>query len=498
MKFLVRDMDIATGGPLISIINFKDAEELDLHSGDRVRINCGRKKAVAIVDFAESKKVLQRGKIGLFEELLKKLGVKNNDMVSLKLVKKPKSIKYIRKTLDGGKLNPKEIREIIEDIVNNRLSEVELAYFVVASSTHIMSVDEIVALTKAMIDTGDILKLKHRNVIDKHCIGGVAGNRTTMIVVPIVAATGLVIPKTSSRSITSAAGTADTMEVLTNVSHSLKNIKRIVNKTGGCLVWGGSLNLAPADDKIIRVEHPLNLDARSQLLASILAKKASVSAKHVLVDIPVGKGAKIHSKKRALILKKQFESIGKKLGMHINVIITNGSEPVGNGLGPVLEARDVLYVLKGDKRMPLDLKKKSLKLAGIMLEMGKKAKKGEGAKLARETLESGKAYDKFIEIIEAQGGKEISPDKLKLAKFKRNIKAKKRGKITHIDNAIISKVARIAGAPADKEAGIYLYVRKNMRVKKGELLFTIYSNSKAKLRFAVNMFKEINGIDIKS
>ncbi|MBL7051072.1 AMP phosphorylase [Candidatus Woesearchaeota archaeon] len=498
MKFLVRDMDIATGGPLISIINFKDAEELDLHSGDRVRLNCGRKKAIAIVDFAESKKALPRGKIGLFEELIKKLNVKNNDKISLKLVEKPKSIRYIRKTLDGEKLNPKEIRIIIEDIVNNRLSEAELAYFVAASYTHIMSINETVALTKAMINTGDVLKLKCRNVIDKHCIGGVAGNRTTMIIMPIIAAAGLIIPKTSSRSITSPAGTADTMEVLTNVSHSLEDIKKIIKKTNGCLVWGGSLNLAPADDKIIKVEHPLNLDARSQLLASILAKKASVSAKHVLVDIPVGKGAKIHSKKRALILKKQFELIGKKLGMQIYVVITNGSEPVGKGLGPVLEARDVLYVLKGDKRMPVDLKKKSIRLAGIMLEMGKKAKKGEGVKLAREILESGKAYDKFIEIIKAQGGKEISPDKLKLAKFKRNIKAEKRGKVMHIDNATIAKVARIAGAPADKEAGIYLYVRKNMQVKKGEVLFTIYSNSKAKLKFAVNTFKEIGGVVIKS
>ena len=361
-----------------------------------------------------------------------------------------------------------------------------------------MHIDETVALTKAMINTGDVLKLKQRNVVDKHCIGGVVGNRTTMIVVPIVAAVGITIPKTSSRSITSPAGTADTMEVLTNVSHSLKDIKKIIKKTNGCLVWGGALNLAPADDTIIRVEHPLNLDARSQLLASILAKKASVSAKHVLVDIPVGKGAKIHSKNRALTLIKQFESIGKNLGMHIHVILTDGSEPVGNGLGPVLEARDVLYVLKGDKRMPLDLKKKSIKLAGLMLEMGKKAKKGEGEKLAKEILESGKAYSKFIGIIKAQGGKEISPDKLKLAKYKRNIKAEKRGKIMHIDNSAIAKVARIAGAPVDKEAGIYLHVRKNMKVKKGELLFTIYSNSKAKLRFAVNTFKEIGGVVIKN
>ena len=221
---------------------------------------------------------------------------------------------------------------------------------------HELDINESVSLTKAMINTGEILKLNKYPVMDMHCIGGVAGNRTTMIIVPIVASAGLTIPKTSSRSITSPAGTADTMEVLSNVSFSIKEIKKVIRKTNACLVWGGSVNLAPADDKIIRIEHPVSLDPEGQLLASILAKKRSASATHLLIDIPIGKGSKIENRKKALHLKRLFESISKKLGIKIKVIITDGSQPVGNGIGPGLEARDVLWVLKNDSKQPLDLK----------------------------------------------------------------------------------------------------------------------------------------------
>ena len=494
MKFIVKDMDIVTGGPLVAILNIKDAKYLDIHSGDRVMLTLGRRKSVAIIDIAESKKAVPPGKIGLFEELLDELNAKNKQTLSLHLVEKPKSIAFIRKKLDGERLNEKEINQIIDDIVKNRLSDAELAYFVSAFYTQITDAKETAFLTKAMIRTGDILHLRKKIIIDKHCIGGVAGNRTTLIVVPIIAAAGLVIPKTSSRSITSPAGTADTMEVIAPVSFSLKQIKRIVTKTNACMVWGGSLNLAPADDKVIRVEHPLNLDARSQLLASILAKKASVSATHVLVDIPVGKGAKIESRRMAINLKKNFESIGRKLGMYMKVVLTDGSEPIGNGLGPVLEARDVLYVLRNHEYAPSDLKKKSVELAGLMLEMGKKAKKGKGNAMALKIIESGKAYKKFMEIVKAQKGKEIDPSKIKLARFKYVVRSTKSGKIKHIDNKLISRIARGAGAPHDKEAGVYLRVKKNSKVKKGLPLFTIYANNKDKLKFSVNTYKDIGAV----
>jgi AMP phosphorylase len=496
-KLKVKDMNLASGGVLVAVLNEKDAFNFDLHHSDRLKLKNGRKEETVILDISESKKSVPRGQIGLFEEVIDSLNIKKGDIIEMIPAGKPLSLEHIKKKLDGYKLSKKEIEQIVWDITHNKLSESELTYFVAACYGNQLDMQETVWLTEAITKEGDILNIDRYPVMDKHCVGGVAGNRTTMIVVPIIAAAGLTIPKTSSRSITSPAGTADTVEVLTNVDVNIKQMKKIVEKTNGCLVWGGSLNLAPADDKIINVERPLSIDAKSQLLASVMSKKASVSATHLLIDIPVGFGSKITDSKKAIKLKKDFETISKKLGIKVKVIITDGKQPIGNGIGPGLEARDVLYVLRRDDRRPIDLEKKSLRLAGIMLELGGKSKKGEGIKDANLILKSGKAYNKFIEIIEAQGGKKIHPDKIKLGKFKFNLKAHKNGKIYSISSISISKIARIAGAPNDKGAGIYLYKHIGDKVKKGEIIFTVYAHNKLKLDFAKKTLKKINGVVIK-
>jgi len=495
-KLKVKDMDIATGGTLVALLNEKDANHLDLHSLDRIKVKKGKKVETVVLDIAESSKAVPEGQIGLFEEVLDSLDAKNNDNVEIIPAGKPRSIEYIKKKLDGKRLTKEEIDQIIWDIVHNKLTEIELTYFVAACYANRMDMEETVWLTKAMTHEREILKFKKYRLMDKHCLGGVAGNRTTMIVVPIVAAAGLTIPKTSSRSITSPAGTADTVEVLTNVCIDIERMKHIVEKTNGCLVWGGGLNLAPADDKIIQVERPLSIDAKSQLLASVMSKKASVSATHLLVDIPIGHGSKITSKEKAVTLKKNFEEVSKKLGIKAKVILTDGTQPIGNGIGPALEARDVLYILKGDYRKPSDLEKKSLMMAGILIEMGGKAKKGEGLKKAKDILESGQAYKKLVEIIKAQGGKEISPECIQIGKFTFDLKSDKNGKIKFIDNRTISKIARVAGAPEDKGSGIYLYRHVGDKVKKGEKIFTIYAQSKIKLDFAVKTLETLDGIKI--
>ncbi len=497
MRLKVKDVDIATGWPLVAVLNEIDALKLDLHHGDRIKIKKEKKRVIAIIDISESKKTVPSGQIGLYEEVLTKLNAKSGNFVDVSLVEKPASIQYIKKKLKGKELSYEEFYQIIDDIIKNKLSEIEITYFVSACYTKGLDLDETVSLTKAMVNTGEILKLAKYPVMDKHCIGGVAGNRTTMIVVPIIAAAGLTIPKTSSRSITSPAGTADTMEVLCNVCFSIKEIKNIVRKTNACLVWGGSVNLAPADDKIIRIEHPVSLDPDGQLLASILAKKKSVSATHLLVDIPVGKGAKIKSRKKAFHLKRLFEAISKKLGIKIMVVITGGSQPIGNGIGPALEARDVIWVFENDLRQPLDLREKSVKMAGLLLEIGGKAKKGAGAKKALKILESGSAYRKMMEIIKAQGGKKIKAEDINIGKFAYNFRAKKSGVITHIDNKSISKIARAAGAPLDKGAGIYLHKHVKEHIKRNEKIFTIHAKNRQKLSYAVNVLKKTDGIIIK-
>ncbi len=489
MKLKVKDLDISTGRSLVAILNEADAGKLDLHALDRIKILYGKKIETVMVNIAESDKSVKAGEIGLVEEVIRSLGVRNNAQVGIMLARKPLSLEHIKKKLDGKILSKDEIEQIVWDIVHNKLSDIELTYFVAACYSHSMSMKETIALTKAIAYQGDVFRVKRYPIVDKHCIGGIPGNRTSMILVPMIAAAGFTIPKTSSRSITSPAGTADTMEVLCNVCFDINRMKRIVSKINGCLVWGGALNLAPADDKIIHVEKPLGIDAESQLLASILAKKLSVSSTHVIIDIPVGRNTKIENKKDALELKNKFETVGKILGMHIEVVITYGDEPIGFGIGPALEARDVLYVLRRDEKRPIDLEEKCIMMAGRVFEMlGKR----NGRKIARDILESGKAYEKMKDIIRMQGGNpNITPEKIKLGKCVYSFKAKKSGKISMLNNYAFSKIARIAGAPVDKSAGIYLMKHVRDSVKKGETVFEIYADSDEKLRYAVDIANEM-------
>ena len=488
MKFRVKDMDIATGGIFVAILNQKDAHKLDLHSGDRILVADGQKSITCILDISESDRAVSDGKIGLFEEVLANLNVKHGAVVEVKFTGKPESVAHIRDKLFGKELRYREILHIMSDIAHDHLTDIEKTYFVAAGFVQGWTPEEIVHMTKAMVNTGKRLKFSPMT-LDKHCIGGVGGNRTTMVVVPIIAAAGFTIPKTSSRAITSPAGTADTMECLAQVELSEQKIKEVVRKTGACIIHGGSLLLAPADDKIIDVEHPLSIDAEGQLLASVMAKKYSVSATHVLIDIPMGKGTKAPTKKKGRHLKKMFELIGKKMGMKVKVILTDGSQPIGNAVGPLLEAQDVMSVLRNDPHAPPDLRKKALYMAGQLLEMTKKYKKGQGEKVAQDLLDSGQAFRKMKDIIEAQGRQ----NNCTVGRFSHQVKAPRAGIITAIDNETIAKIARISGAPHDKGAGLLLVKKVGSSVQKNEKLFNIYAESEFKIKLVKEYLQQTNG-----
>jgi thymidine phosphorylase len=198
-----------------------------------------------------------------------------------------------------------------------------------------MTSDELVALVSAMSRAGTQLRWDSPIVVDKHCIGGIPGNRTSMIVVPIVAAHGHTLPKTSSRAITSPAGTADTMEVLARVDVGIEEVKEVVSACNGCLVWGGHVNLSPADDILISVERPLSLDTREQMVASIMSKKLAAGSTHLLIDLPVGPASKLTNAMEAMRLRKLFEFVGDHFGISVEVITTDGRQPIGHGIGPV-------------------------------------------------------------------------------------------------------------------------------------------------------------------
>ncbi len=495
MKFTVKDLDIATAGPLVVVLHKKDAQLLDLHAGDRVLVKAQRKKSVVIVDISESSRHLKSGELGCFEEVLNKLNLKHSDTVELASARKPYSIDLIKCKLQGCTLSESQMDTIVKDIVNDELTEGELTYFVSGCYTNGLHLKETVALTKAIVKHGRQLSIPKGHIIDKHCVGGVPGNRTTLLVVPIIAAAGYMLPKTSSRSITSPAGTADTMEVLCNVTLPVEEITRIVKKINACIAWGGGVNLAAADDKLIRVRHPLSIDPEGMLLASILAKKKAVGASHVIIDIPVGKHTKIRTKKQAEHLKSEFYRVGKMIGIKVHVVITKGEEPIGNGIGPALEARDVLWVLRRDPRGPKDLERKSIMLAGDLFHV---AGVKNGREMAREILESGKAYAKMQEIIYEQGGDpDVDPEDIKIGEMEFTVNAAKSGVIEEINTSTISHIARMAGAPLDPEAGLFLHVHLGDKVKKGDPLFTIYAKTKDNLHFAKRAFYEDTAITIR-
>ncbi len=453
MKLKVKKFRFLTGKP-VCMIDEDTARNLSLHVGQRVLIKRNGKKLNSIVDTVKDS--LKRTEIAVSDEIVNSLNLKPGQIVDVEIAEIPYSIELIKEKLKGRRLEKNEVKEIIENIANNSLTEIEIAFFVSAVYEEGMTFNETKFLTKAMVETGNRLKFIGK-VVDKHSVGGIAGNRTTPIVVSICASAGLIIPKTSSRAITSAAGTADVIETIAKVDFKLKEIKKIVKKTNACFVWGGSLGLAPVDDKIIKIEKIVNIDSSAQVIASILSKKISVGSKYVLIDIPYGRSAKF-SKKESEKLKDRFSEMGKAFNLNLEVVLTNGNEPIGNGIGPVLELKDVIKVLKR-KDSPFDLENKSLFLAGKLLELSQKVKKGKGVETAKKILDSGQAYRKFLQIIKTQKGNINKINKLK-PKFFFQIRAKRKLKIKHIDNRLVNNLARLAGCPEDKAAGIYLYKKK--------------------------------------
>ena len=493
MELKIKLLKWSAGLP-VTMINEKTAEKIGVHTRDRVAIKTLKKSPKEISTIINTTKgLVGKNEIAVSSELKKRLCLRVGQKVDVKLDQAPKSIVFINKKLNRKKLSSEEIDEIIKDIVDNSLSEPEIALFISAMYNQGMNMKETIFLIKAILKTGNRIAFKDEVVVDKHCIGGVSGNRTTPIVVSICAAAGLLVPKNSSKAITSAAGTADVIETVAKIEFSIKELKKIVKKTNACIVWGGALGMVPADSKIIKVEKILKIDPEAQLIASIISKKLAGGSKYILIDIPYGKTAKV-DRAKAMRLKKKFEQLGKYFNKKLKVVLTDGSQPIGNGIGPALELVDVLKVLNPEENGPKDLEKKSLFLAGKLFKMTGKAKKSKGIEMAKEILYSGKAFKKFKQIIKAQGGKLNS---IHSAKFKKNILSKKSGRISEINNKKISSLARIAGCPVDKFSGLYLYFHVGDKIKKKEKILTIYSESRARLKHAVEFYEKEKPVKMK-
>ncbi len=478
---------------LTVILNVNDAAALRVNVGDRVKVRFGQKEANARVSL--SRTYVGKGEVGVCRGLGDVLGLTEGERIVLEPVMFPRSSEYIHKKMRGEELSAGEIRSIIRDIARRELSRVEVAAFVLAEQFKGMTDSEIESLTLAMIESGERIEFKER-AFDKHSIGGVPGNKVSLLIVPIVAASGLLIPKTSSKAITSPSGTADTMEVLAPVNFKAEEFKEIAERTRGIIAWGGSLNIVPTDDLIIRVEHPLMIDPVPQMIASILAKKVAVGIDNMVLDIPIGEGCKTRDEEEARNLAVKFIKIARKLGIKMQCGITYGGQPVGHTIGPALEAKEALEALAG--KGPLSLVEKSTALAGMILEMGEAAMAGRGQEVAREILRSGRALSKMREIIEAQGGdSRVKPSDIPLGSHVTTVNAESDGYVVRVDNEAIKLVARAAGAPVDKGAGVILRFKRGYKVSRGDTLMEIYSERESRLSKAAALAAELVPVQIE-
>lgn len=445
----------------------------------RIEVRVGQRRILATLNVTTDG-LVRDGEAGLSEVAWRQLGVLEGALAELAHPMPLDSLVHVRNKIAGAPLEESAMRAVIADIAAGRYSAVHLAAFVTACAGDRLDLDETTHLTRAMLAAGDRITWPDRPIMDKHCVGGLPGNRTTMLVVPIVAAAGLVIPKTSSRAITSPAGTADAMETVAPVCLELRGIRRVVEREGGCVVWGGAVRLSPADDIIIRVERPLGLDSDGQLVASVLSKKAAAGATHVFIDIPVGPTAKVRTAEAACGLADRLRMVGQRLGLRVRVAQSDGSQPVGRGIGPALEARDVLAVLRGAPEAPQDLRRRAVAIAGEVLELSGRFAPAAGAATAARLLNDGSAWRKFVAICEAQGGMREPPR----AAQTWGLTAPAAGRVVGIHNGRLARLAKLAGAPDAPSAGLELHVRRGDPVVPGAPLLTLHAESAGELAYA--------------
>jgi AMP phosphorylase len=482
-KLTVKILDIDADKP-IALLHSKTASDLLAVTQNRVEIKFNGTTKIFILDITDS--MIDEDTIGIYKDVTGVTKLKTGDKVEVEVVPSPSSVHHIVKKIRNNPLTEEEITEIINDIVDNRLSDIEISAFLTAVTINGINLEETTNVGKAMTATGNVIEFNVQQVLDKHSIGGING-RVSMIVTPIITSLGYVMPKTASRSISSAAGTADCMEVLADVSFDIKDIKKMVSSVGGMVAWNGKVDLCPADDKMIKIRHSLGLDPEGLVIASVLSKKKSVSATHLIIDIPIGPTVKVRNKEDGERWANKFSRICKEIGIKSKVVLTNGEVPCGRYFGAALEAKGALEVL--ENKYFDNFAEKSCEIAGCLLELVERIEPGKGYDLAKDTLKSGKALSKFKEMLKAQNGKIFSSEEIPYANFKQEILATDGGKIVGMNVSNLTRIARTSGAPHDKLAGIILNKEVGEKINPGDLIFTIYSNSQDKLKIATELAK---------
>lgn len=478
----LRRLGIDTGHEYVVYLNKNSpicrSEGFGAHS--RLELRVGARRVLATLNIVQDG-LLSVDEAGLSESAWLSLLPGADERVIIAHPPSVDSLASVRAKIYGRELDESALHGIVRDVAEHRYSTIEMAAFITAAGGDRLSVEEVIALTKAMVRTGTQLHWAQPLVVDKHCVGGLAGNRTTPIVVAIAAELGLTMPKTSSRAITSAAGTADTMATLAPVDLDEMQMRRVVETCGGCIVSGGAVKLAPADDMLIRIERALDIDSAGQMVASVLSKKIAAGSTHVVIDVPVGPTAKVRDLAEAESLAALLQRVATAFGLQLRVLISDGTQPVGRGIGPALEAHDVLAVLRSEPHAPSDLRAHALTISAAVLELGGVANADSSLAMATACLETGRAWQRFQSICAAQGGMR-TPGK---AAYQQAVPASQPGRVTAIDNRHLSRVAKLVGAPAAPLAGLTLDVHIGETVAAGQPLFTLHAQSPGELAYTM-------------
>jgi AMP phosphorylase len=483
-----KQIDFISGNNKSILLNSKTAVDEGVQAGTRLQVTSPVNNETHVVTVELTEKLISQHEVGLDSEMWKDFALKSGDLVSLGLLTQPKSLAAIRKKLLRHDLNYKEIKSILNDIVSGKLGDIEATYFASCGFNPGFNDEELYFLTKAMAESGEKLSWPYEKVIDKHSIGGLAGKGITPIVVSIIASKGLIIPNTSTRAITAPAGTTDVMEVFCEMEFSKEEIEELIRKNNCCMVWGGGLDLAPADEALIEIEKPLGIELYDKFIVSILAKKVAMGLTHYVLDIPAGPDTKVQNLEDVVIIREKFEKLSARFGIKVKVESRGALGPDGRGIGPNLEARDILYVLQQREERYLPLEEISLKLAGELLELADEAKPGKGYESAKKELTSGRAYEKFKKIIAAQrGNPNIQPEDISVGEFSYNFKAKQAGVVKDIENSVIKEITHALGTPNIKRAGMFLHKQIGEKFESGETLFTLYTTSDSRLELALKI-----------
>lgn len=442
----------------------------DLKKATRLEIHKGSKTIYAFLQIVAEDGVLADDEIGLNDEAFSALNMSEGTEVYVSLAAPSESTKALHRKISGDVLTSGEYATIIGDIAAGRYSKADIAAFLVACSSS-MSATELVSFTEALV-TKKVLHWDEKSmVVDQHCLGGVPADKTDLVVLAITAAYGLPMAKPSIRSLTSCAGVADTMGVLTEVDYNAAKFQKFVRANNGAIVNYDAMEETKVNHLLHDVRSQLGINQNELVIASILAMMISAGVSHLVLDIPVGANARVRSANEAIRIRKQVEYVGDMLGISVDAVVTDGSEPVGSGIGAVLEARDVLKILQNAADAPIDLREKSLFLAGRVLEFDPQLRGGQGYAVAKEILESGRAFEAFQKIISAQGAKQMP----ELGQYVREVVAPYDGVVSAINNVTINKIGVYAGATQCLGSGLDLKKKTGDRVKAGEVLYTIYS-----------------------